>query len=910
MQRVKLAALALCTCLSMVAGDSQASTKLPQGFEDLFVLKERQIKLRNLDQTYTDSLVLLATYDIVVLDKNNQDSVNKVAEFLQLNAISSAYQKAILKQLIQGVEDKGLCRGELSRCEIMPDEFEWVYNYNDNELYLFVNSKILSYQDNGGDKVFYDARSVDNALINSSDLYVSKYSDQEGILSLNDKAVLGLPYGYLKTDFNATTYEGSSQLYEASYNLDVDENTYTAGYFEYDPNVNSTDFLNSTAKMSQRSVTFSSSNKLLVGGKGNYQVINFYSPRSGSVELYRDGRLIYQNNIDAGQNTIRYSDLPLGRYEARLDILNSGDLVSSQTYQIYNSQQDSLEVGGVDYAISGGIFADSHFNYDPDQAISIEDDTYGKGLVTYRPFASLLLGLGAITTQESSLVSAGATFNRLDSDLNAELVFSQFEQAEHFNANIGIPNLNISYETLNNEQGDPLASFMYGYADYSRLSVNLSKTFGGGKSFYAIYTLNENNSLSKYETDATQRDRILSLGYATPFVLNSWLNLNFDYSVEEEDTSFSLLWTVPLSETIDVITGLDTSNSSLGQVSTSLRKNNLFDSDSVNSSLELSNTYSRLQSDMYQELNFNTSARNQYVDTNLNAYSSTKGEMGISGKVSNSQVVTTNSVSFTDQAAPSYLIIDVESEQSIDSSLEKGAFTLKKERHDNSKLMVYEDSTLIPLQDYTNYQAYFDAESVDFYNSGDNSVHAFSYPGTLNRINPKINRVVSFISTFKDFNDAPINQLQCEGAGCLSVSEVIDDVYRVSVLEGVVFKLTSGQQQCFIPKELAATDKLNFGVNYCLPTTQSATDVYSDTQSKIKFLGVYQESSQLKQMSARLALAGFNVIEKPIGHARAVYLATSDSVKGFETSNNIVDTMRAMHISDFNAQALTTLTNP
>ncbi len=909
MQRVKSAALALCTCLSMVAGDSQASTKLPQGFEDLFVLKERQIKLRNLDQTYTDSLGLLSTYDKVVLDKSNQDSINKVTEFLQLNAISSVYQKAILNQLIQGIEDKGLCRGDLSRCEITPDEFEWVYNYNDSELYLFVNSKILSYQDNAGDKAFYDPRSVDNALINSSDLYVSKYSDQQGILSLNDKAILGLPYGYLKADFNATTYEGSSQLYEASYNLDVDGNTYSAGYFEYDPNVNSTDFLNSTAKMPQRSVTFSSSQKLLVGGKSNYQVISFYSPRSGSVELYRDGRLIYQNNIDAGQNTIRYSDLPQGRYEARLDIINSGDLVSSQTYQIYNSQQDSLEVGGIDYAISGGVFADSYYDYDPDQAISIEDDAYGKALVSYRPFASLLLGLGTVATQESSLVSAGATFNWLDSDLNAELVFSQFEQAEHFNANIGIPNLNVSYETLNNEQGDPLASFMYGYADYSRLSVNLSKTFGGGKSFYAIYTLNENSSLSKYETDATQRDRILSLGYATPFVLNSWLNLNFDYSAEDE-TSFSLLWTVPLSETIDVITGLDMSNSSLGQLSTSMRKNNLFDSDSVNSSLELSNTYSRLQSDMYQELTFNTSARNQYVDTNLNAYSSTKGEVGISGKLSNTQVVTTNNVSFTDQAASSYLLIDVESEQNIDSSLEKGTFTLKKERHDNSKLMVYEDSTLIPLQDYTSYQAYFDAESVDFYNSGDNRVQAFSYPGTLNRINPKINRVVSFISTFKDFNDAPVSQLQCEGAGCLSVSEVVDDVYRVSVLEGLAFKISSGQQLCFIPQELTATDKLNFGVNYCLPTTQSATDVYSDTQSKIKFLGVYQDSSQLKQMSARLAQAGFNVIEKPIGHARAVYLTTSDSAKGFETSDNIVGEMRAMQLTDFNLQALAMLTSP
>lgn len=894
----------------MVANEGHASTKFPQGFEDLFVLKERQIKLRNLDQTYTDTLGLLATYNKVALDKNNQASIKKVTEFLQNNAIDNAYQRAILNQLIQGVEDKDLCRGELSRCEVTPDEFEWVYNYNDNELYLFVNSKILSYQDHDEDKTFYDPRSADNALINSSDLYVSKYSDQEGILSLNDKAVLGLPYGYLKTDFNATTYNGSSQLYEVSYNLDVEGNTYNAGYFEYDPNVNSTDFLNNTAKMPQRSLTFSSSNKLLVGGKSNYQVISFYSPRSGSVELYRDGRLVYQNNIDAGQNTIRYSDLPQGRYEARLDILNSGDLVSSQTYQIYNSQQDSLEVGSVDYAISGGVFSDSYYDYDQDQAASIEDDAYGKALVSYRPFASLLLGVGALATKESSLINAGARFNWLDSDLNTEIVYSQFEQAEHFNANIGIPNLNVSYEFLNNEQGDPLASFMYGYADYSRFSVNLSQTFGGGKSFYAIYTLNENRSLSEYDADAIPRDRILSLGYATPFVLNSWLNLNFDYSAEEEDTSFSLLWTLPLSETIDVITGLDTTNSSLGQVSTSLRKNNLFDSDSVNSSLELSNTFSRLQSDMYQELTFNGSTRNQYVDTNLNAYSSTKGEMGISGKVSNTQVVTTNSVSFTDQAAPSYLLIDVESEQNIDNSLEKGTFTLKKERQDNSKLMVYEDSTLIPLQDYTNYQAYFDAESVDFYNSGDNRIQAFSYPGTLSRINPKINRVVSFISVFRDFNGTPINQLKCEGAGCLSVSEVVDDVYRVSVLEGVAFKLSSDQYQCLIPKELAATNKLNFGVNYCLPTTQSETDAFSDAQSKIKFLGVYQSSLQLKQEIARLSQAGFNVIEKPIGQASAIYLATSHMAKEFEASNGIVDAMRVMQLTDFNAQALTTLTSP
>ncbi|MDP2492361.1 TcfC E-set like domain-containing protein, partial [Vibrio splendidus] len=188
----------------------------------------------------------------------------------------------------------------------------------------------------------------------------------------------GLPYGYLKTDFNANNSDNGSELYEAAYHLDIDSYSIKAGHFEFEPEVNSTDFLNNTARVAQNSLTVGTSKKLLVGGHNNDKVLSFYAPTSGGVQVLRDGRLIFQDNVPEGQNSIPYSKLPSGRYEAVLEVTSGGQVVNTQTYQVYNTKGDSLTQGEVDFVATAGMFSGSHYDYTEHGIQNIEDDVYGK----------------------------------------------------------------------------------------------------------------------------------------------------------------------------------------------------------------------------------------------------------------------------------------------------------------------------------------------------------------------------------------------------------------------------------------------------------------------------------------------------------------------------------------------------
>ncbi|MGT9851948.1 hypothetical protein ACVSD9_24525 [Vibrio parahaemolyticus] len=44
---------------------------------------------------------------------------------------------------------------------------------------------------------------------------------------------------------------------------------------------------------------------------------------------------------------------------------------------------------------------------------------------------------------------------------------------------------------------------------------------------------------------------LISIGYSTPAILKSRLNVNVDYSDTDDNTSINLLWSVPLSDSVE-----------------------------------------------------------------------------------------------------------------------------------------------------------------------------------------------------------------------------------------------------------------------------------------------------------------------------------------------------------------------
>ncbi|MHC0041876.1 TcfC E-set like domain-containing protein [Vibrio campbellii] len=882
------------------------ASPIPEGFEEHFRLQETAVKFRNLDGTFSDEISVLSSFDVIKVDKNNKDSISKIKSFLKDNKVNDVYQDEIIAQLIKGIEEKSLCLGKISSCKLYPETFEIVQNYNEQEVYLYVSPTILELANNAASSQYHSAQSPDNGLINSFDLYVSSYNTSDTVVSLNDEVTLGLPYGYFKSDFNLTNSDQGSELYEAAYHLDANSYSLKVGHFEYDPNINSTDYLNNTARLAQNSVSFGSSDKLLIGGKSSNKVLSFYVPSSGFVKVYRDERLIYQANVGAGQRTIAYTELPSGRYEARLEVLVNGEVVNTQVFQVYNSTNDTLAEGSVDYTINAGLLAESYYDYDDTNIEEIEDDLYAKALINYQVTPNLQLGVGTLVTDSDAMFNVGGNLGILDTGLVLEGVHSQFDDASHTNVNLSVNFLSLSYEDLSNKDGNALATHMYGYSDYSRWSLNSHYSLGQGRSIYAIYTRNEETLLGGNSGvgNSERNDNLVSIGYTTPTILDSILNVNVDYSDYDDDVSIGLLWSVPLSDSMEASISTTNDMDGLNQFRTSARHNQLIDTELFNSSLEIANTYNRNQEDMYQDATLTADGVNDYARMNALAYVSTQdSSRGVNAGISSTQIVTSKGVHITKDRSSAYTLIDIEdvrvSEEGGDDEFERGYVTMTRNNKSNRKFIVYDKEQIIPLRDYYEYDTNFDSESVNLYNSGESKKEVYSHPGTVAYLSPKISRVVSFVTSFNDISDEPIKEVTCKGDGCLEVNEMTEGVYRVTVLEGLNFELSSNEQQCLLPYEFTSTDQLNFGQNYCLPIAENnevqQIEIDEEILSAI-FLGAYEDSIQLKNAIEKLKSLGYLVIQKDIGEHKAVYIAhnTSNMVEMLASHKKEIESIKLL----------------
>lgn len=857
------------------------ASSLPVGFENAFELNETKIKIKNLDGSFSQSMVFSVSFNTIQLDSENKKTVKQFREYLKINNVSEKYEEQIISDLIYGVKSVDLCTGSIKGCQLSPETYEFIYDYNDKVLYFYVSPDLLSYKNVNEEKKYHSSESEKNGLINSFDLYASSYYQQDAVVSLNDRATLGLPYGYLRGDVNLNNSEDSSQIYEAAYHLDFDAYTLKMGYFKYDPNINSTDFLNSTALFSQNSIIFASSENLLIGNKNSNKVLNIYAAKTGRIHVYRDDRLIYQRNSSEGQNTINYADLPYGRYKVKVDVLSSGKVINSQIYNVYNNRNDSLAEGGIDFSLSAGLLSDQRFEDDLDNQ-NVDNSTYTKGLVSYQWIDSLLLGAGGIISQEGNSTTIGASYSWLETGLETEIVYDMFKDAEHLNINMNILGLNISYETLETDtlEDGTLAHYLYGERDYIRGLINYSYSFGGGKSLYTTYSHIKYSSEDGFDLDNEDAQNFVSIGYSSPFIASSNLNLNLDYTDTSDDLTFNILWSIPLSENLEVSTGTTTSKSEVTQFITNIRKDNIIDSDSFHTEAELSNVYNRSQDDMYQEARASASGRTQYATMNMSAYASNNdNSMGVSGGFSSTQIITKDDIYITSKESLSYAVIDIE-DNNVNEMVQndaKGYLSLNKNDSRTNKKIIYKDEAVIPLSEYDEYAVKFDAESVDLYNSGEHQLKVFSHPGTVATMSPKVNRVVSFITSFNDLSEKPVNDVLCVGDGCLNVSEIADGIYRITVLDGIDFELTSNSNSCLLPYEFTTTNQMNFGENYCLPLANSNEELelidIDDSKLKAIFLGAYEQSSEVEGAIENLKSVGYRVIEKRVGNLKAIYIA-------------------------------------
>ncbi|MFA0425774.1 hypothetical protein AB4562_27820, partial [Vibrio sp. 10N.222.54.A1] len=205
---VKIKAMIAICLLPALVEASSLKNNIPSGFDEFFRNSINEIKLRNLDGSFTDPILLVSNYQTVKL--TTVESHSKIRDFLNDNRIDAKYVDEIIQALSDGVSNQSSCRGYITECVLYPEIFEFVFNNRDKELYLFVHPKVLDLGKGPDSISYHSAYSEHSGIVNNVNMYFSSYLDQDTSVSINDQLVAGLPYGYITSNVGTNVGFGNS----------------------------------------------------------------------------------------------------------------------------------------------------------------------------------------------------------------------------------------------------------------------------------------------------------------------------------------------------------------------------------------------------------------------------------------------------------------------------------------------------------------------------------------------------------------------------------------------------------------------------------------------------------------------------------------------------------------------------
>lgn len=856
---------------------------VPDEFADMYTSQLRSVRLIALNGNDNTPMMLRTRYHMVslpIVESVKNETLGTLETYFRENQISPELATQLIDALEGGIENDPRCGGRFNECVVIPETFAFSYDYDNQNLYLFVNPQLLNketpktqYVDNYNDKT---------ALINHSELNITSYSDRDNDFNLRDKTLLGLPFGHIRSEFNYNSADSTEldrfQLYELAYDIEHQDMRMQLGRFRYGVNFNSTDFLQSNTSFNQTSINIGSSNNLLAGTTNSYQRLYYFSPAAGELRIYRDDRLIMSRNVTEGQGYLTYDQLPTGRYNITMEVVVSGEVVLTETRQIFNNN-NQLAVGGIDYLLSFGRFEDSNLSTITgleSNAEQLDNEIFTRGLIAYRPWDSITLGIGTMFSQEQAMGQLGVqAYLPLDSRAGASWAQSS-DGGSYWDSYLNMPNLSVQYEEYQQDEQDLLASYLYGETSYKQLSATAIYNFNPVSSAYLIYTNGQQSGSETYDGRLLPSYDYWSItgGYTQTLIYNISLSLMLDYQDFSEDVSMTLTMNMPFDAgKFSVGSQLASTGDRVDQWRNNARYNPRLGKN-TSASIEAGQSYYNRDEDRHiSDLTLTGNTSNKYFDANAYGYADSTGYAGGSASFSNSQIVTADGIHLTNKKADAYMVVNANSREQDDTA--KGFLTLKREGRNQDRNYLYDDTHIYALQKHDSYYARLDTESVALVNTGEEVHRGFAHPGTLMQLNARVSKTVTFISGFTDIFDNEVGDMACEGSGCLDIIEVTPGVYRVSLVAGLPFKLTAGESQCIIPKLDERPELLNFGSNYCLPDIPRGSSVIVQNNGKpidLYYVGMFAKNSQVEQYVSELKSLGLETLNREIGPANALYV--------------------------------------
>ncbi|GAM71210.1 CFA/I fimbrial subunit C precursor [Vibrio sp. JCM 19236] len=336
-------------------------------------------------------------------------------------------------------------------------------------------------------------------------------------------------------------------------------------------------------------------------------------------------------------------------------------------------------------------------------------------------------------------------------------------------------------------------------------SLTYSRTIFRNTEFSMTYSRSINENSEDYHIEDNYIENILSMSVSIPLENDSAYTGNFQTSDRSGSTLIQTLSNDALMENEFIVVD--------GSVTSTLN--------GVDSSFGLSSNY-LFSNGKYQSDGYFSYDSNQEKLANIN--------------LSTTLVSDWKNLYFTDDTdSESYIIVKNTGDDEAASRVETGQVVL---RSDNSTraVPVYNEDTLITVPEYTTYQYSVDNEVSGYSSAKQNRGTDFSFPGTLNVIENKTQKVISFMTYFENMNEDSLNDIECLGDGCVNISRIGDGIYSVTVYEDTDYKIVSNGEYCLVSR-----DDLNYyqGKSRCFPK------VIDDPMSGLEIVKLGDENEEV-----------------------------------------------------------------
>lgn len=857
----------------------------PVEFFDFFAKKNEKVFLR----LAGDSVGLKVDAHVSYEDFSLPDtSVASLRSYLSGMGLSDKAIAVITDQLVTGVPANPGCKVGLDVCspEVMGRDIAYVFDYDNANLTIFVGSEWLLQQ--AEDVAYHPSLKENSALINQANAYLYADNASESSFSVSNDTTLGLPYGHVFLRSQYQDVDNSLDIYKGAYDFEFDNTRVLIGYIGADRFFfNTTDFLNSDHHYSAYSADIGSSRNLVRGGAAGVQVITFFAPQAGQLEVYQGERLLLTKVISQGRQSIYYSDLPAGSYDIILLVRTGGKKTLEERRQVVNLPQFSLPVYGWDY-----VFTTGFFDKTPDEKSLLRQSSvdefsknYAQFRTSFRATDNILLAGSVITNQHDQYIQAGVSYTFSDwLELNYQAgLFSTDDTYQAGTLRIG--SLSLSgriYDSDKNNKKYRLSSRIYNELSFSNYSAAYYSYVLGGTGYVAYNRYNKSEPSAQGNMLTSMLDDI-SVGWTTNW--QNWqfgVNSSYSQNASIEDIKVGVTASYTLSNGATTQFSMTTDKAGSSRTEANVSKGIDIGNWSASGSTSVA-WQPDMQKTQEATLSGVVSGQTDWANVSGYGYLNSADVVMVSGTLSGSQFISPQGAGMTNQRGTSFIHIvpTVVSETGSQSeSLDGVTYNIRRGKNTAYQGRLSGGGAILPLTPYNETEFLIDADSRKL--SVDNNLRKeFVYPGTVYTVEAQVTPLVSQLFVLNDIDGNPITQVRCVGDGCAGVEPVSSDgVFRVSYKAGSQFSLVSLNRLCINEANLKRGAAI---YTYCLPglISEEGRVAFSSNgpsqSSDILYLGKYESRKAANDLVGRLKEVGLTAKSVIVGNNFYLYVHYSNA---------------------------------